>query len=198
MFLGDGELFRGLAPPWIGFEHDEWKTPQSRLKRPTAARSVPARPPPAKAEIERLPGLLDDAPKSENEARRALSLLSQVLNQLPVALTVQSDDGTMLLANERANALYGGETEDAEEAAVPAASATDDGVSVAEDRVAGPNGERTLLTYRKSARILDRTAVAVGHDRLHRTQDHRDRTVEARLPGPSDRFAQSNADPGAR
>jgi c-di-GMP phosphodiesterase Gmr len=110
-----------------------------------------------KTEIECLPGLLDDAPQSENEARRTLSLLSQVLNQLPVALTVQSDDGTVLLANERANALYGGETEDAEETGVPAASATDDGVSVAEDRIAGPNGDRTLLTYRKAARILDRT-----------------------------------------
>jgi cyclic di-GMP phosphodiesterase Gmr len=111
-----------------------------------------------KSEVAPLSGLLDAAPQSENEARHALTLLAQILNQLPVALTVQSDDGTMLLANERANALHGGGTPAAEGAATPAdAAGADDGVSIAEDRIAGPDGERTLLTYRKSARILDRT-----------------------------------------
>jgi cyclic di-GMP phosphodiesterase Gmr len=109
-----------------------------------------------KSKIECIPGLPSKATQSEDEARRELSLLSQILNQLPVALTVQSDDGTVLLANERANALHGGRTAAAEGAAAPAAAA-DDGVSVAEDRIAGPSGERTLLTYRKSARILDHT-----------------------------------------
>jgi diguanylate cyclase (GGDEF)-like protein len=104
--------------------------------------------------IECIPGPPSKAPQSEDEARRELSLLSQILNQLPVALTVQSDDGTVLLANERANALHDGRTAAAEGMAAPAAAA-DDGVSVTEDRVAGPNGERTLLTYRKSAHILD-------------------------------------------
>jgi len=95
------------------------------------------------------PGLLEQTPKSENDARRDLSLLTQVLDQLPVAVTVQSDDGTTLLANKRAKALSSG---------TPAADDDDDGsVSVAEDRVAGPGGERALLTYRKSARILGRS-----------------------------------------
>ena len=115
-----------------------------------------ASPAAGKSEVERLPGLLEMASKSEIEARRALSLLTQILNQLPVALTVQSEDGTTLLANERASTLHGGGTAAVEAAATPVdAGAADDAVSVAEDRVAGPNGERTLLTYRKSARILD-------------------------------------------
>ncbi len=116
-----------------------------------------ASPAAGKCEIGRLPGLLDEVPKSEKEARRALSLLTQIINQLPVALTVQSDDGATLLVNERAKALHGDGTAPADGAAAPVdAAAADDGVSVAEDRVAGPNGERTLLTYRKSAHVLDR------------------------------------------
>jgi c-di-GMP phosphodiesterase Gmr len=108
------------------------------------------------SKIEPLPSVLDKAPQSENEARQALGLLTEILNQVPVALTVQADDGTVLFANERANALHVGGTA-AAEGAPESTAATDDSVSVAEDRVAGPNGERTLLTYRKSTRILDRT-----------------------------------------
>src|SRR5580700_3988789 len=105
------------------------------------------------------PLLFEEAPKTENEARRALSLLTQVLDQLPVALTVQSDDGATLLANERAKALphrsaaAGSETATTTLAADPAG----DGVSITEDRVAGPDGDRTLLTYRKAAHILGRS-----------------------------------------
>jgi c-di-GMP phosphodiesterase Gmr len=120
--------------------------------------------------IERLPSVLDKAPQSENEARQALDLLTEILNQVPVALTVQADDGTVLFANERANALHVGGTAAAEGAPEPTA-ATDDNVSVAEDRVAGPNGERTLLTYRKSTRILDRTLA------LSATIDFTDRKI---------------------
>jgi cyclic di-GMP phosphodiesterase Gmr len=121
------------------------------------------------SKIERLPGVLDNAPQSENEARLALGLLTEILNQVPVALTVQADDGTVLFANERANALHVGATASPE--GTPEATATDDCVSVAEDRVAGPSGERTLLTYCKSARILDRTLA------LSATIDFTDRKI---------------------
>jgi c-di-GMP phosphodiesterase Gmr len=106
------------------------------------------------SEIGRRSRLFEDAPKSESEARCTLSFLTQVLDQLPVALTVQSDDGTTLLVNERAKALPGGAPASSEAATTTVAT---DGVSVAEERVASPNGDRTLLTYRKSARILDRS-----------------------------------------
>jgi cyclic di-GMP phosphodiesterase Gmr len=122
------------------------------------------------SKIERLPSVLDKAPQSENEARQALGLLTEILNQVPVALTVQADDGTVLFANERANALHVGGTAAAEGAAESTAAA-DDGVSVAEDRIPGPNGERTLLTYRKSTRILDRTLA------LSATIDFTDRKI---------------------
>ena len=109
------------------------------------------------SESGRLLGLLSKVPQSETEVRQALSLLTEILNQLPVALTVQSDDGATLLTNERAKALHSGGTASAADAAVPAdAAPADDSISITEDRVAGPNGERTLLTYRKSAHILDR------------------------------------------
>jgi diguanylate cyclase (GGDEF)-like protein len=122
------------------------------------------------SKIEPLPSVLDKAPQSENEARQALGLLTEILNQVPVALTVQADDGTVLFANERANALHVGGTA-AAEGAPESTAATDDSVSVAEDRVAGPNGERTLLTYRKSTRILDRTLA------LSATIDFTDRKI---------------------
>jgi c-di-GMP phosphodiesterase Gmr len=122
------------------------------------------------SKIERLPGVLDEPPQSENEARLALGLLTEILNQVPVALTVQADDGTVLFANERANALHVGRTA-APEGTPEATATTDDCVSVAEDRVAGPSGERTLLTYCKSARILDRTLA------LSATIDFTDRKI---------------------
>src|SRR5580700_4787263 len=105
------------------------------------------------------PLLFEEAPKTENEARRALSLLTQVLDQLPVALTVQSDDGATLLANERAKALPHRSATAGSEAATTtlAADPAGDGVSITEDRVAGPDGDRTLLTYRKAAHILGRS-----------------------------------------
>jgi c-di-GMP phosphodiesterase Gmr len=122
---------------------------------PDCSELHPDSPAAGKGKAEGLVGLLDKAPNGTNEARHALSILTQILNQLPVALTVQSDDGALLLANERANALHVGAAAPSDGAAPPAAAA-EDGVSVTEDRVAGPNGERTLLTYRKSAHILDR------------------------------------------
>jgi c-di-GMP phosphodiesterase Gmr len=94
----------------------------------------------------------------EEGARDALSLLTQILDQLPIALTVQSDEGAMLLANEKAKALHADGITTADADVASAAAATDDGsVSVVEDRVAGTDGERTLLTYRKRARISDQS-----------------------------------------
>jgi c-di-GMP phosphodiesterase Gmr len=129
------------------------ENPQARPSAECSEASDASSSPAEDSEIGRLPDLLEDAPKSESETRRALSFLTQVLDQLPIALTVQSDDGATLFANERAKTLPS-----AAPASGEAASTTPpDGVSVAEERIAGLEGDRTLLTYRKSARILDRS-----------------------------------------
>ena len=124
--------------------------------------------------------LLEQARKGEQDARAALAFLTLILNRLPVALMVQDEDGNTLLANERAAALYSPAVSASEPktavlpatvpdaglagAGVAAARDTagadreddDDGISVAEDLVAGPDGERTLLSFARPARVLDR------------------------------------------
>ena len=124
--------------------------------------------------------LLEQARKGEQDARAALAFLTLILNRLPVALTVRDEDGNTLLANERAAALYSPAVSASEPktavlpapapaaglagagvAAAPDTAGTDredddDGISVAEDLVAGPDGERTLLSFARPARVLDR------------------------------------------
>ncbi|HML07972.1 MAG TPA: EAL domain-containing protein [Xanthobacteraceae bacterium] len=111
--------------------------------------------------------LLDEVPEGESEARRAVALLNTIIDMLPVGVTVQSEDGTVLLANETAAGFRG-----AADPAVGASAATaavsqltreaDPGPpsrrasTVTEERIIGIAGERTLLTCRRPVRILDR------------------------------------------
>ncbi len=132
------------------------------------------------SDAEQAERLLEQARKGEQDARAALAFLTLILNRLPVALMVQDEDGNTLLANERAAALYCPAVSASEPktavlptpapaaglvgAGVAAARDTagtdreddDDGISVAEDLVAGPDGERTLLSFARPARVLDR------------------------------------------
>ena len=108
---------------------------------------------------------LQDAKQSQQDACQAVSFLFSVLNQLPVGLTVQSDDGEALFVNEMAAELSGlaaaptekenaGASGPPRHAEMPAMSSPP--TITMSDRTAGPNGERTLLECRKSVRILDK------------------------------------------
>jgi diguanylate cyclase (GGDEF)-like protein/PAS domain S-box-containing protein len=99
-------------------------------------------------------------------------LLAQIVDHLPIALTVQDHDGRFILANAAAaahlaiplEALIGASPGDF----LPGAEAVDrreweidlirSGKSTTiEEKVAGPEGERTWLTRHQGMRILDRT-----------------------------------------
>src|ERR1700724_3280679 len=100
------------------------------------------------------------------------SVLAQIVDQLPIALTVQDHDGRFILANAAAaanlaippGALIGASPGDF----LPAAEALDrrqweinlirsGQSSTIEEKVAGPAGEQTWLTRHQGLRILDRT-----------------------------------------
>ena len=108
---------------------------------------------------------LQDAKKSQQDACQAVSFLFSILNQLPVGLTVQSDDGEALFVNEMAAELSGlaaapTEKENTGAGGPPrhaemAATSPPPTITML-DRTAGPSGERTLLECRKSVRILDK------------------------------------------
>ena len=108
---------------------------------------------------------LQDAKQSQLDACQAVSFLFSVLNQLPVGLTVQSEDGEALFVNEMAAELASPEAAPVEtrntgagdsprRAEMPAMSSPP--AITMSDRTAGPSGERTLLECRKSVRILDK------------------------------------------
>ncbi len=101
------------------------------------------------AENAELRRLLDAAKESETDARRAVNLLSSVLDRLPIAVTAATADGTVLFANEMAGTLSGIDP-------LPAGGLTNGDGPMCEERAGGPQGERTLLVCRKAAQILDR------------------------------------------
>jgi cyclic di-GMP phosphodiesterase Gmr len=123
-------------------------------------------------ELSQLQQRLAESKASEREARRALGLLASIIKHLPVGVTVQSDDGKPLFANDMAAefsvpapelAPNGGDGTQAQTSA-PA-------VTMTEDRVAGAGGERTLLKYCRPARIHDRAVlVTAAIDHTERKQ----------------------------
>jgi c-di-GMP phosphodiesterase Gmr len=97
------------------------------------------------------PGL----PPSDNggaaEARRAVALLNSIIELLPVGVTVQAQDGSIVLANREASALTGaGVIGKPIDGSAP--------ITTAERLVeaAGATGERTLLVYERPVHILGR------------------------------------------
>jgi len=109
---------------------------------------------------------LEEARQSEREARRAVSFLNAVIDLLPVGVTVQSDDGAIVLANDLSIKLAG--ASDAAGAADLVLSRGADptkavphpeGAIVAEECTVSQPGDprqRTLLVCKRLARVLDR------------------------------------------
>jgi len=146
-----------MADSEVGDFDSAAAAPECEEKPPLAppiAPSTEALPEPA-AEPSDLQHRLDAAIARERDARRALNLMVTILDELPVALTVQSGDGTTLFTNDTAAEFFG---------ATPVASGaqSDDGkpdAVMTEDCVSGPNGERILLKSCRPAKILDRDLV---------------------------------------
>src|SRR6202034_4468975 len=63
--------------------------------------------PAAESETARLRRMLDTAKQSESDARRAVGLLNSIISLLPIGVTVQAEDGAVVLANEMAAQLSG-------------------------------------------------------------------------------------------
>ncbi len=59
------------------------------------------------AENSHLRRLLEEAKQSANDARRAVGLLNSIIDLLPVGVTVQSEDGAVVLENALSAKLHG-------------------------------------------------------------------------------------------
>ena len=120
--------------------------------------------------------LLAEAKEGEREARRALSVLASIIKHLPVGVTVQSEDGKPLFANDMAAEFSDLASDLAPELAPSGGEGANVQVSaptvtMTEDRVAGAGGERTLLRYCRPARIHDRAVlVTAAIDHTERKQ----------------------------
>jgi diguanylate cyclase (GGDEF)-like protein len=96
--------------------------------------------------------LLNDARHREAEARRAVALLNAIIEQLPVGVTVQAEDGAEILTNRQAASLSGAaEIGDADCAVITTAE------HIVQSSGSAP--ERTLLVSERPARILGRSVV---------------------------------------
>ena len=120
------------------------------------------------AEAPDLQRLLDEALMREQNARRALNLMVTILDELPVGLTVQSDDGKTLFTNGTAAEFFGATpVAKSEPPAEPQNPSSQDrkpedrksGAVMSEDYISGPDGERILLKSCRPAKILDRDLV---------------------------------------
>jgi diguanylate cyclase (GGDEF)-like protein len=110
------------------------------------------------AENRHAPGPSGAMPGGEVDARRRLHALNAIIDLLPVGVRVHGEDGRLILANDAASRF---EVPAASPiAALPNAMMPDACASdpVAElETVAGPMGERTLLTSCRTARVLGET-----------------------------------------
>ncbi len=112
---------------------------------PAAAADLPHRP------------LLDEARHDEAEARRAVALLNSIIELLPVGVTVQTEDGSIILANREASALSGTAEAGGPDEPIDGCAA----ITTAERLVeaAGATAERTLLICERPVHILGRSLV---------------------------------------
>jgi diguanylate cyclase (GGDEF)-like protein len=111
------------------------------------------------SEAARLADLLEAAERREADARRALSALAAIVNQMPVALTVQSDDGKTLFANDTATAWYGAAAGAATTTAPLSGNPAENdagGTTLSEDCLTVEHGTHTLLRACRPASLLDR------------------------------------------
>src|SRR5882757_6249844 len=120
-------------------------------------------------EVGLLRRVLDELKQNEQYALERAHLLNTIVNLLPVAVTVQAEDGRFVLVNDAAVTQFGVGAENLAGAfadgIVPDFARTERdqdmglicvGKSVSEEEtIAGPAGACTLLTSRKPVRVLD-------------------------------------------
>ncbi len=101
--------------------------------------------------------LLDEARNNAAEARRAVALLNSIIELLPVGVTVQAEDGSVILANREAAALSG----DAADAIAGEAPTRSAAITTTERLVQTPDAtaERTLLVCERPVHILGKPLV---------------------------------------
>ncbi len=97
-----------------------------------------------------------------NEAKGGLALLNEIINLLPVGITLETGKGEVLFANHAAIAFSNGEKDlDRAPLANPFASphkpqaSEPETTCISEERRLGDDGARTLLTKRKPIRLSD-------------------------------------------
>jgi diguanylate cyclase (GGDEF)-like protein/PAS domain S-box-containing protein len=125
-----------------------------------------------RGELERLRRLVDDAPHAEQQASLQRDLLKEIVEQLPIGLTIQDQDGRFIVANSVAAAnlaipsqtLIGSSPDDflpAEEARQRRQWELDLLQSgrdfTTEEHHADAQGERTWLTSHKAVHVHDRS-----------------------------------------
>ena len=111
------------------------------------------------------PAANDAAAQSRDiEARRALNALAAVVDALPVALTVQSQDGETLFANDTAAAWYGAATPSVatSDRALSAPGGAAGDVTLSEQHLTMPDGMHTLLRAVRPANLFDRPVVVAA------------------------------------
>jgi c-di-GMP phosphodiesterase Gmr len=150
-------------------EHADARTERSDVPA-SAGSAAPAGA--TEAEIQRLQGLVDELREREGIARQNSELLKEIIDLLPISLTVQDEDGRFVLVNSAAEANFAtspGAVIGASPSGFPADADAAKGpqreidllrtgeTAAAEQKLVGRDGERTWLTSRKSVRVLDRT-----------------------------------------
>jgi c-di-GMP phosphodiesterase Gmr len=109
---------------------------------------------PTKAEVDRLLRQVDELTVRERAARQNGELLEGIVGLLPVGLTVQDEDGRLILVNDAAAARLNVSVDGSIDR--PPADPPAEGELIdVEERLDGPVGERTWLTSRKSVRVLE-------------------------------------------
>jgi cyclic di-GMP phosphodiesterase Gmr len=122
------------------------------------------------AESLQLRRLLDNARQNEREARQGLAVLNEIVNLLPVGVTLQAENGSFLFANNAAAEQFAAPGETLTEASCSSPPLSEEASSrrgrgvglierggpiTTEERLVNRLGERTLLTTHKPVRIRD-------------------------------------------
>src|SRR5579871_775541 len=115
-------------------------------------------------EAQPLRALLDELRQREQSAQQNCKMLKEILDALPIGLTVEDAAGRLVLVNDAAAAKLGNQV-----SAPPAVSWLEAGLKATrrgdrrrappetEELIAGPDGGRAWRTARKPVRILDQT-----------------------------------------
>ena len=148
-----------------------------------------------KAEVEQLRDLVDNLRRNEARTAQNLDVLWAVLDALPISLTLQDNDGRVILTNRAAGDAAARERADAPTKEKPTGvepaslAASDDSASgestarlLTEEHVDGAAGKRTLLTYRGVIHIDDHPLqLATSVDITERKEIERQLTLLAYL-----------------